>query len=306
MRVAIIGGTGFVGSYLTQHLIAANHQPVLLVRPGSESKVLQAEDCEIVSGDVNNAEAIKHTVQDCDAVIFNIGLLREFPQRGITFQAMQYEAACRVMDRASEAGVERFILMSANGVKADGTEYQRTKFLAEQYLAQTSLKWTVFRPSVIYGDPQGKQEFVTQLMREIILPPLPAPLFFQGLLPVNAGGFKLSPVAIDDVAQAFVKALADDDCIGHIIPLCGPDAISWREILKTIADTINHPKLMLPAPALGISAAATLLDRFEFFPITRDQLSMLLEGNTCNEDGFARLGITPKAFNQAALSYLIK
>jgi NADH dehydrogenase len=305
MKVAIIGGTGFVGSYLTQQLIESGHVPVLLVRENSRHKVEQAEKCILVNGDVSDAAAIRQLLEGADAVIYNIGILRAFPNRGITFKELQLDAPCRVMDAAMEAGVERFILMSANGVKAEGTDYQRTKYMAEQYLASSSLKWTVFRPSVIYGDPKGNQEFVTQLKQQIILSPLPAPLFFNGLLPFNAGAFKLAPVHITDVSAAFVRALSDETTIGKTLSLCGPDELSWREILQTIADTLGQSKLMLPAPALAISSVARLLDGFEFFPITRDQITMLMEGNTCNENGFASLDITPASFNRQTLSYLI-
>jgi len=306
MQVALIGGTGFVGSYLTDHLISAGHQPRLLVREGSEEKILQAEQCELITGDVADATAIRSLLEGADAVIYNIGILREIPRRGITFQELQQDAPIRIMDAAMAAGVKRFQLMSANGVKAEGTPYQRTKYQAEQYLAGSSLEWTVFRPSVIYGNPRGKNEFISQLMRDIILSPLPAPLFFPGLLPSNAGGFKLAPVHVDDVAEAFVSALTNDQSIGQVLPLCGPEEVSWREILQTIAATIGERKLMLPAPAIGVSAIASLLDRFESFPITRDQITMLMEGNTCSEDGFAALGVTPRVFNQQALDYLIK
>lgn len=122
-------------------------------------------------------------MKDTDGVIYNIGILREFPRRGITFQALHSDAARRTMDAASEAGAKRYLLMSANGVKASGTAYQRTKFEAEQYLRTTALEWTIFRPSVVFSDPRDRMEFATQLLRDIIDAPLPAPLFFDGVQP---------------------------------------------------------------------------------------------------------------------------
>ena len=80
--------------------------------------------------------------------------------------------------------------------------------------------------------------------------------------------------------------------------------MSWREILTRLAEVKGRTKLMLPVPALGVMAAATLLDRFEYFPITRDQIRMLLEGNACAPDDLKKLGIEPKAFSTEALQYL--
>ncbi len=303
-RIALFGGTGFVGSYLVDALVEAGMTPLALVRPGHESRLRHRDRCEVVHGDVEDSGAIDAVLRDADAAIYNIGLLREFPTRGITFEAMHHRAPTRIMRAAERAGVRRFLLMSANGVRADGTTYQTTKYHAEQSLKQTALDWTVFRPSVIFGDPRGRNEFASQLARDVILPPLPAPLFFKGLGLRQAGEFALSPVHVTDVAQAFVRSLSQPDLRGRVLPLGGPQAVSWREILRTIARTLEHRKIMLPAPATAISAAAKLLDQFEFFPLTRDQLNMLMEGNTCPDEAFSLFGITPRPFDPDHLAYL--
>ncbi len=303
-RVGLFGATGFVGSYLVDALLANDMQPALLVRAGSEPKVRHRDRCLVVNGDIDDASAIERIVDGSDAIIYNIGILREFPNRGITFARLQDEAARRVIDTAAAMDVRRFLLMSANGVKPDGTAYQRTKYNAEAYLKDTDLDWTIFRPSVLFGDPRGRMEFATQLTAEIIDSPLPAPLFYAGLLPFDAGKFPMSPVHVTDVAAAFVKALQDPATIGQTYHLGGPETLSWREILKRLAKARRRQKLMLPAPALGVMAAAAILDRFEAFPITRDQIRMLLEGNACPPDDLQTLGIEPKRFFGEALQYL--
>ena len=303
-RISIFGGTGYVGSYLVDALIASDRHPVLLVRNGSEHKLRRPENCTIVSGDIDDKRAIAGTLTDVEAVIYNIGILREFPDRGVTFRKLHYEYAKRVMDAAVAAGVGRFLLMSANGVRHDGTAYQGYKFEAERYLASTGLQWTVFRPSVIFGNPRGHSEFATQLLRDIVLSPLPAPLFYSGLLPHNAGRFQLSPVHVEDVARAFVASLDQPETYGQVLKLGGPRPLSWRAIIQTIAAAVGRKKTMVPAPAGGISAVASLLDRFDSFPITRDQLKMLMEGNTCGPDALLSLGVTPRTFSIDNLRYL--
>jgi NADH dehydrogenase len=304
MRIALFGGTGFVGSYLVDALVAHDMQPVLLVRPGHESRVRHADRCEIVNGDVSDEAAIGAALEHADAAIYNIGILREFPSRGVTFRALQLDAARRVIDTAAGLGVRRLLLMSANGVDQEQTAYQATKRAAERHLAASGLDWTMFRPSVIFGDPRGRSEFATQLYQDVIAPPLPAPLFYPGLWPTAAGEFELSPVHVTDVAEAFVKALLWPTTIGQTLELGGPDTLSWRQILQTIADATGRRKLMLPVPAAGVSTAAALFDRFERFPVTRDQLQMLLSGNACSSAALARLGIEPTAFDKASLAYL--
>ncbi|MGB5544379.1 MAG: NAD(P)H-binding protein, partial [Gammaproteobacteria bacterium] len=243
-------------------------------------------------------------VEGCDAVIYNIGILREHPRQGVTFRALQYEGARIAIDAAQRAGVKRFVLMSANGVDARRTAYQETKFLAEQYLAESGLDGTVFRPSVVFGNPRGRIEFCTQLRDQMIRPPIPAPNFFTGWSPAR-GGFSMSPVFVGDVAEAFVRALEKPQTVGGCYPLCGPEILRWPEIIRRIAAACGRRKLILPAPVGPIRMIATLLDRFAWFPVTRDQLTMLVEGNTGDSGSiFELLGITGRQFDAAALNYL--
>ena len=304
MRVAIFGGTGFVGSYLVDALVAAGHHLALLVRPGSEDKVRHRERVRIVSGDISDPDSVRTTLEHCDAAIYNIGIIREFPSQGITFRSMQYEGAMRVIEAADDGSVSRFLLMSANGVKPDGTPYQETKYLAERFLAQSEMNYTIFRPSVVYGDPRGRMEFCTQLRDDMIRSPLPAPNFYSGSSP-KTGGFAMSPVHVLDVAQAFCRSLENEATYGKTMTLCGPEAVSWPEIIRRIARASGRKKLIVPVPAGLVAAAAGLLERFESFPLTRDQLTMLLEGNTGDSsEVFAELRIEPRSFDQKSLAYL--
>jgi uncharacterized protein YbjT (DUF2867 family) len=306
MKVTVFGGTGFVGSYLVDALVERGHTPRLLVRAGSEGKVRHRAQCEIVTGDIGDAKSVAEALAGADAAIYNIGLLREFPARGITWEAMHYEGAARAIDAANAGGVKRFVLMSANGAKPEGTGYQVTKYRAEQYLSRSGLDWTVFRPSVVFGDPRGREEFCSMLRDQMLAPPVPAPLFHEGIWPAGAGRFCMSPVAIQDVAQAFVRSLETPASHGRIFPLGGPDALEWREILRIIAAASGKEnKFMLPAPVGVVRAAAALFDGFEWFPVTRAQLQMLLEGNTCDgSEAWKLFGITPRRFSLESLAYL--
>ncbi|MGB5246499.1 MAG: NAD(P)H-binding protein [Woeseia sp.] len=304
MRVALFGGTGFVGSYIIDALLADGHTPVALVRPGSDGKVRHSDHCITVPGDIDDNAAVAATLRDCDAAIYLIGILREDPDAGITFNALQFAGAKHCIDVARKLGVPRFLLMSANGVHADGTAYQRSKFKAEQYLADSGLDGTVFRPSVIYGDPRGRMEFCTQLLEQMIEPPIPAPAFFKGLLP-GRGGFSMSPVHVEDVAQAFIRSLGDSRCVGQVYALGGSETLSWPQIIRRIAVAAGRRKLIVPAPAFGVRLACLLFDRFAWFPLTRDQLTMLLEGNAvASRSAFAALDIEERGFSRDDLAYL--
>ena len=79
----------------------------------------------------------------------------------------------------------------------------------------SELDWTIFRPSVLFGDPRGRMEFATQLYRDIIGSPMTAPLFYDGLLPFGAGAMQMSPVHVGDVAEVFGKSLQRKEGVGR-------------------------------------------------------------------------------------------
>ncbi len=304
MKVAVIGGTGFVGSYLVDALLDAGHEPHVLVRPGSEGKLHRANECHITTGDLDTPDAVDTVVSGCDAVIYNVGILREFPRQGITFDALQYRGAETVAEAAKRAGVNRFLLMSANGIDSAETPYQTTKLRAEAMIRQSGLDYTIFRPSVIFGDPRGTMEFATQLYQEMVRMPLPAVGFHTGLSPAQ-GEVLMSPVHVRDVADAFVNALTDEATIGQSYVLGGPEVVSWPEMLRRIAAAVGKTKLILPMPIGFMKFGATLLDWLPFFPVTRDQLTMLADGNTAEPDELAALiKREPAEFSPDNLSYL--
>ncbi len=304
MRVAVFGGTGFVGGYLVDALLAAGHEPVVLVRAGSESKVKRRDEVRIVPGDIATPSAIDTALEGADAVIYNIGILREYPRKGITFERLQYRGAVRVIEAARRAGVSRLILMSANGVRVPGTPYQETKFRAEEFARHSGMDVTVFRPSVIFGDPRGTYEFATQLHREMVTTPLPGIGFHNGWS-ADRGQIHMSPVHVEDVARAFVEALDDPETIGKTYTLGGPESLSWSEMLKRVAAATGREKSILPMPIGVMRIGASALDWLPFFPVTRDQLTMLAEGNEANPDDVAALIKQPPAeFSSETLAYL--
>ena len=292
MKIAILGGTGFVGSNIAAALASSGHQVSLW-----------HWCCRTSAGDINDEAALDAALAECDAVIYSIGLLREFPDRGITFENTQYEGVVNSVAAAKRAGVERFILISANGIRIPGTAYQGTKLRAEQHLAASGLDATILRPSVIFGDPGENMEFATQLYRDMVASPMPAVGFFTGLSP-ESGAVLMSPVHVADVAAA-VAAVLQNPTGPEPLVLGGPDVLSWPEMIRRIAAAVGKSKLIIPMPIAVMKLAATLLDRIPAFPVTRDQLTMLAENNIADPATLGQLiGRSPQAFVAENLTYL--
>ena len=298
MKIFIAGGTVFVGTAMGHHLAARGHELVLLAR--TPAAVGGPRGARVVKGDVFSPDLADH-MRGCDAVINLIGIIRAFPARGITFEKLHVEATRAMVDAAKKAGVRRYLQMSTNGVRPDGvSEYQRTKSRAEAYVKASGLDWTIFRPSLIFGDPGEKIEFCKQLLLNFRAAPV---------IPVFGGGnYRMQPVNVDDVARAFGGAVEKPETAGRIFHLGGDVTYSYREILNMIfLGAGKQPRAKLPVPWFLARPVFALLGRFPAFPATAEQIDMLMEGNTVAETEFKKtFGISPVPFTVENLAYLKK
>ena len=115
----------------------------------------------------------------------------------------------------------------------------------------------------------------------------------------------MSPVHIEDVADAFVAALVNDETIGKTYCLGGPEVLTWTQMLRRIGEATDKRKWILPMPIYLMRIGATLFDWLPFFPVTRDQLTMLEEGNTADPAELkALIGREPRGFTVDSLGYL--
>lgn len=298
MKIFVTGGTGFVGREIVRQLLATGHEVRCLVRPGSENKLPVADGLESCPGDATDPASLDGLLQTCDGAIHLIGIIREFPRKGITFEKLNFETAANLIRAAEKQGVKRFIHMSANGCTENAsTRYFKTKYQAEKTLMDSNLNWTVFRPSLIFG----KEDAFTNLLAGIIRKSIVFPV-------IGDGQYRLAPVAVENVAACFVKALHSDETIGRTYALCGPDEITYDCLLDIIAKALNrkHPK-KFHAPGSLVKPFVALLDGFSKFPITREQMEMLLAENICRDkEWFDVFQIQPKAFVKENLGYLKK
>jgi len=288
MRVFVAGGTGFVGRELIRQLLAGGHRVVALVRPGSEKKLAAAEGLQLHAGDALKPASLEGGLDGCEALINLIGIIREFPGRKVTFERLHTEATRNLVKAALQQGVGRYLQMSANGTRPGATsDYHRTKWAAEELVRGSAPDWTIFRPSLIYG--RGG-EFVTMLAAMINkLPVVPV---------IGDGRYRMSPVAVEQVAASFCLALEKPATVGQCYACCGGGSYSYDEILDLVGTALGKGKVAkLHQPLFMIKPVVSLLENLPPFPITSTQLTMLLEGNVCDPAPWQEVfGLTPEDF----------
>ena len=106
MKVAVFGGSGFVGEYIINELLNGNAKPYVLLRYGSESKITRYRECKVITGDIDNKTAIEQTIMNAEAVIYNIGIIREFKSSDATFNKLHFEGLKRCVDQAKKLNVK--------------------------------------------------------------------------------------------------------------------------------------------------------------------------------------------------------
>lgn len=270
MRVLVTGGTGFVGRAVIRALVKADHEVVALVRAGSEEKLPRGVKVETAPGDVSDRVSLADAAKGCRAMVHLVGIIREFPGKGITFQKLHYEATVNALAAAKAAGVRRYVHMSALGARPDSTSpYHRTKAAAEAEVKASGLDWTIFRPSLIFGPrDQSINLFVDQLRKAPVYPI------------IGDGEYRIAPVSLTTVARAFALALDDRATIGRSFEPVGPETYSFNQLVDLLADIVGRKPTIIHIPVPVMRFIAGLLGRFAWFPLTRPQIDMLLEGSS--------------------------
>jgi NADH dehydrogenase len=295
-RVFVTGGTGFVGRAVIQALRAEGCGVRCLVRRGSERDLHGLGAIERIEGDVMSRDSLDNGMAGCDAVIHLVGIIREHPSNGVTFDRVHVQGTINVLGAAAAAGARRYVHMSALGTRAGArSRYHQTKWAAEDAVRASPLPWTIFRPSVIYGHGDG---FVTLLARMIQrLPIVPV---------IGAGRQRLQPVPVAHVAQGFVRALTLDPSVKHTYDVGGPEPVTMVDLIDRVAIAMGRRRPLKVHAPLGLVRAVTrLLYRFSDYPLTPDQLLMLEEENTCEPGPFYEtFGLVPVPLNTGLAAML--
>ncbi len=295
MRVLVTGATGFVGREVVRELLERGHEVRALVRRRAARKRWNGKGVEVFVGDCLAPGTVTPAVAGCDAVIHLVGIIREFPGRGVTFERVHVQATRNLVDQAKAAGVKRYLHMSALGARpAPADRYHVTNFQADEYVRASGLTYTIFRPSIIYG-PRDRSInlFVRQIQR----------LGFLTI--IGDGQYQLQPVPVGIVARAFALALELPGTENRVYDVGGPEPLTFDAIIDTIAGVLGRRVKKFHQPVWCMRVAAHLCGRFRWFPLTTGQLRMLLEGSTCDPAAFYQdFGLTPIAFSEGLAMYL--
>jgi uncharacterized protein YbjT (DUF2867 family) len=297
-RVAILGGAGFIGRYVVKRL--AERGDVLTVggRTAAAAKFLKLKGAVgqvgLVNLSIDDERMLPAFVANNDAVVNLVGILHERGSQ--TFDAVHHVAPARLARLAREAGVLRFVHISAIGADPRSpSAYARSKAAGEEAVRDAFPTATILRPSIVFG-PED-QFFNRFAALATISPALPL---------IGGGETRFQPVYVGDVADAVVRVIDDPATAGRTYELGGPKTYSFRALIELLLAEIRRKRLLIDIP-FGLAAfQARLMSLLPSPPITPDQVEMLRRDNVVSSGALtlAALGIAPTAVEAVLPTYL--
>ena len=288
-KVFLTGATGFVGSNILQYLINNGFEVYALVR--DEKKIhINHKNLILLKGDILYLESYSNILKSLDAVIHLVGIIREYKNKGITFENLHINATKNIIEASKEARIKRFIHMSANGADkfCDITNYYKTKLRGEEIVKDSGLNYTIFRPSLIYGKGDG---FIAKLSNLIKTNPI--------FIYFGKGNYKLQLVHVNNIAEIFVNSINNSNTNYKTFSICGNKTYLYKEIIQLIIKTSHRRRFLFSVPEEIVLFFTKMLERFEFYPLTVEQFKMLKLENICQDNRiFDILNIKQKTLNE--------
>ncbi|NBC47885.1 MAG: NAD-dependent epimerase/dehydratase family protein [Gammaproteobacteria bacterium] len=294
--VCILGGTGFVGQHLVSRLGQAGwHNLVPTRRPHRHRDLKLIPHLELTAVDRLDAAALAPLLAKCDAVVNLVGILNE--QGETTFERIHIELVRELTAAAAQAGVERFVQMSALNADATGggSAYLRSKGAGEDLAHRAEgLQVSSVRPSVIFGRGDS---FFNRFASLLEMSP--------GLFPLACPDARFAPVWVGDVCEAIARLLDDPSTVGRRYDLCGPRVFTLEELVAQTADWIGRRRLLIGLNDRASQWQARLFERLPGKPFTMDNYWSMQTASVCAEqNGLLELGIHPSDIGTIVPTYL--
>ena len=297
-RVAILGGSGFIGRYVVKRLAERGDVVAVGARNAAAARFLKLKgevgQVGLINIAIDDEKLLPSFIAGNQAMVNCVGILQE---RGAQrFDRVHHTAPARLARLAREAGIDRFIHISAIGADPRSTSaYARSKAAGEQAVRDAFPTATILRPSVVFG-PED------QLFNRLAALAMMSPV-----LPLIGGGeTRFQPVYVGDVADAVIRALDDPAAAGRTYELGGPKVYTLRAIMELVLVEMRRHRYFIDLP-FGLAAfQARLMSLLPNPPLTPDQVEMLRRDNVVSSGALtlATLGIEAVAVEAIIPSYL--
>jgi uncharacterized protein YbjT (DUF2867 family) len=282
-NVLVTGAAGFVGSHVIPALLDAGHSVRALVRTESGTRAVigrlapeQQRSVTFATGDIGDPASLVRAATGVDAIVHLVAIPRD-RNGGRDLERINLGGTRAMIDAARTSGVERFIHLGAMGVRDDPSlHYAQSKARAEAAVRGSVLRWTILKPSLLWGEHDGFFNILASLVR-----------YSPGIVPLPAGQHaRYQPLSVDDLARIVATCVDRDDTVGQSYDLGGPDYWTYRDMLQEVIHAMGRRRFLLPMPLPVVKFVARASEALRLpFPVASDQLRQLAFDNAADLDG---------------------
>jgi nucleoside-diphosphate-sugar epimerase len=277
MKVFVTGGTGFTGSHVVSLLLKNGIQVRCLYRPESDRSVLPQPEVEWAVGDLSDSAGLCASMHGMDALV-NVA-------------SLGFGHADSILNAAKEAGIQRAVFVSTTAIFTQLNAASKVvRLAAEAAVENSGLKYTILRPTMIYGSPRDRNMWrLIRLMRS------------SPVVPVFGDGTYLQqPVYVGDVAQAIVSCLCNDQTIGESYNIAGKDALTYNQVIDTIANQLPKRVWKVHIPSAPVVRLLKVFERLHLpLPIKAEQVLRLNENKEFSyAEAEREFGFSPIPFEE--------
>jgi NADH dehydrogenase len=231
MKVAITGGTGFVGSHLSDRLKSEGHEVLLLARNSRSDK-----EVNFISSDLSDSKQLTKAFTGYDVVAHCAGINREIGEQ--TFQRVHVDATRNVVAAAKTAGVKKIVFMSFLRARPNcNSPYHESKWAAEEIVRNSGLDYTIIKAGVVYGRGDHMLDHLSHALHTF-------PVFAL----VGLEEKSVRPLAIEDLVHVMRAALIDRRLKGQTVALLGAEEIYLSEAVRRVAEVVGKRPFMFRLP----------------------------------------------------------
>lgn len=277
MKVFVTGGTGFTGSYVLPILLKNGYEVRCLHRPQSDHPDLHRAGPQIewVEGDVTDSRALSASMRGTEALVNVVSL--------------GFGQADSIVRAARDAGIVRALFVSTTAIFTKlNAKSKQVRLAAEKTIETSGLKYTILRPTMIYGSPRDRNMW--RLIRFMRHSPI-IPVF-------GDGNYLQQPVYVGDVARAIVSCLCNDQAIDKSYNIAGKFPLTYNQVIDTIARQMQKRFWTIHIPSAPVVSLLKLFERGHIpIPIKAEQVLRLNEDKSFGYEAAEKdFGFSPLSF----------
>lgn len=268
MKIAITGGTGFIGRHLAKDLIARGHDIVVISRGKYTRNTQPIEGATFISADVNDTAKLTEAFRGCDAVAHCAGTSTETAEQ--TYQNLHVDGARSAVTAAENAGVKKFVLLSYLSVRPNvNSKYHTTKWQGEEIVRASKLNYTILKAGLVYGQGDHLLNNLSNLFKRM-------PIFAT----VGMKEKNVRLLAVEDLVDVIRVCLLDESRLSRqSVAVMGPEEFPFSQAARLIAKAMSKTIIVLPFPVFFQRLLAWFSEGFMPKPlVTKSQVQMLADG----------------------------